>query len=250
MADESGIEREHAARRAFDAVAAARQASTLDELNGVMGKALGALGFTNFLVVAAASGPEGVRVSVTFGAGHEAWGGHYMERGFASQDVLLDEVLRTGDALFWSDLPRRRVIAGRGRRVFDEAADFRLREGFALPIFHPDGSISSVAAMGEHIDATDPDVRTAAHLLSIHYAAVGRRLLDATAPGPRPRLSPRQLECLRWARQGKSSTDIADILGLSAHTVNEYLADACARLGVRTRAQAVAEAAIHGLIEL
>lgn len=35
-----------------------------------------------------------------------------------------------------------------------------------------------------------------------------------------PGLSPRELECLAWVSQGKSSTDIGAILGLSARTVD------------------------------
>lgn len=52
-------------------------------------------------------------------------------------------------------------------------------------------------------------------------------------------LTPRQIECLYWVREGKSSTDIATILGVSPYTVDEHLAGACERLDVRTRIQAV-----------
>jgi DNA-binding CsgD family transcriptional regulator len=61
-------------------------------------------------------------------------------------------------------------------------------------------------------------------------------------------LTARQLECLVWVREGKSSTDIGAILGLSPHTVDEHIAGACERLGVRTRTQAVAEAMTRGLL--
>lgn len=61
-------------------------------------------------------------------------------------------------------------------------------------------------------------------------------------------LTERQRECLAWVREGKSSTDIGVILGLSRHTVNDHIAAACERLGVRTRTQAVAEAIVRGLI--
>jgi len=62
-------------------------------------------------------------------------------------------------------------------------------------------------------------------------------------------LSKRQAECLLWAREGKSSTDIGAILGLSPRTVDDHLAAACAKLGVRTRTQAVAEAMRRGLLD-
>ncbi len=58
----------------------------------------------------------------------------------------------------------------------------------------------------------------------------------------RPILTPRQRECLILAQQGKTSQQIADLLGLSEHTVNSYLTDAYRRLGARNRTHAVAEA--------
>jgi DNA-binding CsgD family transcriptional regulator len=61
-------------------------------------------------------------------------------------------------------------------------------------------------------------------------------------------LSPRQLDCLRLAALGRTSLGIADALGISPRTVDEYIADACRRLGVRNRTQAVAKVAALGLL--
>lgn len=63
-----------------------------------------------------------------------------------------------------------------------------------------------------------------------------------------PILSPRQLDCLRLAAQGKSSPEIAVLLGMSRRTVDQRIAEACERLQVRNRVQAVAEAMKLGLI--
>lgn len=64
-------------------------------------------------------------------------------------------------------------------------------------------------------------------------------MIDADVP---PLLAKRQIECLRWAQAGKSSPDIGQILGISRRTVDDYIAEACIRLGVRTRVQAVSRA--------
>jgi DNA-binding CsgD family transcriptional regulator len=61
------------------------------------------------------------------------------------------------------------------------------------------------------------------------------------------RLTDRQIECLRWVKAGKSSYDIGQILEISQYTVDEHIGEACARLGVRTRVQAVAVARQLGL---
>ena len=63
------------------------------------------------------------------------------------------------------------------------------------------------------------------------------------------RLTPRQLECLKWAGEGKSSVDIASILGISPATVDGHIAEACLRLGVRTRIQAIVEVYRRGWLQ-
>jgi len=62
------------------------------------------------------------------------------------------------------------------------------------------------------------------------------------------RLSPRQLACLRLVAAGKTTLEIAAELGISNRTVEQYVADACARLGVRTRIEAVVKSVRLGLI--
>nr|WP_254062692.1 helix-turn-helix transcriptional regulator [Caulobacter sp. S45] len=61
-------------------------------------------------------------------------------------------------------------------------------------------------------------------------------------------LTARQLECLQLAAEGHASAEIGRRLGLSARTIDDHLAVACRRLGVRSRIQAVAIALTVGLI--
>ena len=75
-----------------------------------------------------------------------------------------------------------------------------------------------------------------------------RRIWDSRASRPPSQhvLTPRQLECLKWVGEGKSSVDIGSILDIAPSTVNEHLAHACRRLGVRTRVQAIVECFRNG----
>lgn len=62
-------------------------------------------------------------------------------------------------------------------------------------------------------------------------------------------LSAREIECLAWISEGKTSLDVATILGISPHTVNHYLNNAQEKLCASNRTQAVAIALRHRLIE-
>jgi DNA-binding CsgD family transcriptional regulator len=68
------------------------------------------------------------------------------------------------------------------------------------------------------------------------------------ADEPAERLSNREIECLRWSAAGKSSEEIAIILGLSAHTVASYLRSAMRKLNSVNRMQAVARAFRYRLL--
>ena len=63
-------------------------------------------------------------------------------------------------------------------------------------------------------------------------------------------LSARQAECLRRIASGETSSQIAEALNLSRHTVDHYIGGACDRLGAKSRAHAVAIAMVHRLISL
>ncbi|MEZ5912068.1 MAG: LuxR C-terminal-related transcriptional regulator [Paracoccaceae bacterium] len=60
--------------------------------------------------------------------------------------------------------------------------------------------------------------------------------------GQYPALTPRQREVLRWVADGKTTQDIATLLGLSVGTVEKHLRLARDTLGVETTAHAVAKA--------
>lgn len=64
----------------------------------------------------------------------------------------------------------------------------------------------------------------------------------AGAKQPQSGLTSREVECLRWSAAGKSSEEIAIIIGISAHTVNTYLKTAMRKLDAVSRMQAVAAA--------
>jgi LuxR family transcriptional regulator len=61
-------------------------------------------------------------------------------------------------------------------------------------------------------------------------------------------LGKRELQIVGWTSEGKTSSEIAIILGLSEHTVNSYIAAILRKLGVVNRAQMVASALRNGLI--
>lgn len=91
-------------------------------------------------------------------------------------------------------------------------------------------------------------------LLSVHTHVAARRLLVKAAPRPLeslqlPRLSPREIDVLRWTREGKTAEEVALILGMKVPTVNSYIRNAMEKLEVvGSKHKAVLVATTLGLI--
>ncbi|KQT47462.1 hypothetical protein ASG43_10150 [Aureimonas sp. Leaf454] len=84
------------------------------------------------------------------------------------------------------------------------------------------------------------------HLYALYLFA---RLSQLDKPrGPVVTLAPRELDCLRWSAAGKTSGEIAAILGVSENTVNSYLAAAAQKMNAVNRVQTVAQAIRLGLL--
>jgi DNA-binding NarL/FixJ family response regulator len=62
-------------------------------------------------------------------------------------------------------------------------------------------------------------------------------------------LNDREVEALTWVARGKTSAEIAQILGLSKRTIDFHIDNARSKLGAATRTEAVIKAADGGLIE-
>ena len=63
-----------------------------------------------------------------------------------------------------------------------------------------------------------------------------------------PELKPRERECLFWARSGKSSAEIANILGLKRPTIKHYLESVREKFQVSTMQEAITLALLNRII--
>lgn len=238
----------HLAVRAFDTVAALQRASTLAELDRVVAPTFSDLGLPYFAAARFFRRDRTPDTAVLFGGFHAGWARRYTARNYAASSQIAGRMLQTHACYTWGEVLSACDPEPRQLQIWHEARDFGLTDGVFTPLRGADGSYVAVVLAGDGPDFADPVIRTAAEVVSAYYGQAGQRLLAGAGPSGTV-LTGRQRECLAWVREGKSSSDIADRLGISAETVDEHIAHACRRLGVRTRVQAVVEACSTGLIE-
>lgn len=234
-------------RRAFDAVLdmkVSRSMSGLDQTSSVF---FTTLGLPHFALARFFSPKRRPETQIIAGRFHPEWSRRYIARGYARSSTIASEMLLTSSAYVWSKVIERRGINPDQARIWNEAADFGLTDGLFTPVRWSDGGYAAVVLAGDKPLLDDPFLAVSAEILSGFYCSEVRRLKGPS--GPQPVLTARQRECLAWVREGKSSAAIADILDISVTTVDEHVAGACRKLGVRTRVQAAVEAVLLGIIE-
>jgi len=136
------------------------------------------------------------------------------------------------------------------RAVLDAAAKQGLGDGFTVPAHVPgevNGSCSFATAGGRRLQS---EHLATAQLVGAFAFEAARRLVkrDHQKQGDPARFSDRERDCLIWIARGKSDSEIATILGISAETVHQYVKQARANYDAVSRSQLVAHALFSGTI--
>jgi DNA-binding CsgD family transcriptional regulator len=170
------------------------------------------------------------------------WTSHYLLNQYQRIDPVIRQAIRHPEPFRWGvDLPDREISA-QARELLAEASDFGIRFGFTVPIHDGRGPIAALTfATNERRETFERCIRSnnrVLQLMGIYFHAHVRRKLSVERTVEGVPLSPRELECLEWASQGKSAWEIGQILGISRSTAADYLNNAKEKLGVRTVVQA------------
>lgn len=235
-----------AAARAFDSLVSMRRCNSTGELDALMREALSDIGLPWFSLARFFTGNGSPATTVLQGRFEPGWSERYVEQNYAASSLIARELLTRSDSYSWGEVLSRSADPDQDR-IFHEAREHGLRDGLFTPVRWTDNSYAAVVIAGSDGQLDDAAHRAMAEVLSSYYAVECRRL-GVAPPAASAILSPRQRDCLAWVRHGKSSTDIAYLIGISAQTVEEHIAHACRKLGVRTRVQAAVEASLLGII--
>ena len=170
----------------------------------------------------------------------QEWLNHWLSQNYMSVDPVLNQLLARNEPIRWRET--RSANDDTGAKIFDEATEFHMTDGFALPIYSRDGFVVGLTMGTDHYELGKQD-EACLHMASIYFHSKLERLRAEYAPKPRgPKLTPRERECLTWVAAGKTDWEISQILSISEQTTHEYVQNSLAKLNATTRAQAVAVA--------
>jgi DNA-binding CsgD family transcriptional regulator len=238
----------------FNFAEEAHGATSVEQLDALLARHLRRFGMGHHSFYVATDKFKRPAVRKISGTTHHEWRRHYDSNQLGAVDDLLKSGLTSNAPTTWGRFREERALNREQEDIYRQAADFGLQDGFFLPLHQPDGSMLGITMMVQNRLPTDRGTLAILHMLSLYYALAAERIgIVATArgamSGAMQELTPRQIECLQWISEGKTSWEIGEILGLSEHTVNEHLAAARKRLGVKTTTQAAIQAVLQGLIK-
>jgi LuxR family quorum sensing-dependent transcriptional regulator len=165
------------------------------------------------------------------------WLDRWTSRGYLHDDPIVKKLRMQTTPVRWS--PNEGARDDAGTRILEEAGEFKLKAGIAVPVYHRDGLV--IVSMGtEHYELGKAE-EVCLHMAAIYFHARLERLrARSLAPSRMPRLTKRERECLSWVAAGKTDWEISQILHIAEQTAHEYVQNALIKLNATTRAQAVA----------
>jgi DNA-binding CsgD family transcriptional regulator len=175
----------------------------------------------------------------------------YADPGLQRRDPVMQHCRRQSVPIIWDQ--DTYVESGVGE-LWEHQAHYGYRTGIAMALHLPEGKhfLLGVDRESPLPDDTEELQRLVAdlQLFAVHAQDSAMRLLLPTTQQPdRPKLTPRELEALRWTMEGKTAWEAGVLLGISERTVVFHVNNAMHKLGCINKQQAVLKALRLGLID-
>ena len=131
--------------------------------------------------------------------------------------------------------------------LWEAQAAFGLKTGVALALHLPgDRHFFIGMDRDKPIDMSQKRLTASvaeAQLFATHAQEAAARIFTPTfSSGPNEKLTARELEALRWTMDGKTAAEVGDALNISTRTAVFHLRNATAKMGCKSKYQAVLKA--------
>ena len=225
-----------------------QKATDIDQLMALFAKKIAPLGFDKFTCITMADPDLHKQETLMLLHWPKEWLDYYMQNHYEQHDRIFQIALKRSLPFKWTDDFVQKGMTKPQLKIFNEAAEVGIINGYTIPIYGPDTLPACVNIVGQDLDV-DPAVFPGLHLMGVYLHSAATRISNSYkkkhdyAP-----LTPRETECLKWVSLGKTNWEIGKILNISQTTVRTHIDNVKEKLGVITSTQAVAIAISEGVI--
>lgn len=161
----------------------------------------------------------------------------WLEQGYIMHDPILRYALSYRAAFTWREAYE--YATRYGRRIFDEAEEFGLIDGIAIPVIvgkYPTGLVSLVHPDPRFAEAEIAHIQ----LVCIHSYTRMLRIINAEKQDRTDALTVREIDVLHYVAAGKTNWEIGKILEISEDTIKMHMKNITRKLDAANRAHSVA----------
>ncbi|MGA2192213.1 MAG: LuxR family transcriptional regulator [Nitrospirota bacterium] len=221
--------------------------NTKEELKGLILRLKHLISHDYALIGFAAVGEEGMKdgfdiVNVSY---PDEWLALYVSDQLHRIDPVPRHNFTKFDGQYWKDTYK---IYNTPKEFISKAADFGLVSGYTFGARDLRGTHGSLLSVSGRNMKRDRRTELILELVTPHFHQCFERIVRAKYATSPP--SPREKEVLKWIGQGKSTWEVAMILGISERTVKFHLQNVMRKLNAVSRPHAIALGLELGIIDL
>ncbi len=178
---------------------------------------------------------------------------HFQDKVLKEKLYLVNPVpelaAKSTDPFFWSDIPKMKELLEGEEAFLHDVLHKYIGDGLAIQVFGPQSrnGLLQLSYGGKRPQISQREIKElqmAAQLGHLTYC----RMTPDYEQDPHGMTS-REREVLHWISQGKSNSVIADILGISVHTVDTHVRRIFRKLDVNDRTTAAVKGMGAGIVQ-
>ncbi len=179
----------------------------------------------------------------------------FLDQGLYFHAPMVQWALKNEGACSWNEAQKmlgKNELSPEAIQVLEFNSKLKMKSGYTIS-FHSSnkrfkGAVSLAGEPSLSQDDVDALWKTHGRDLELMNNIAHLKITSMPYVPPNRALTKRQREALEWVGDGKTTQDIAMLLGLTTATVDKHLRLARESLSVETTAQAVLKAALHNQI--
>jgi DNA-binding CsgD family transcriptional regulator len=223
------------------------QAPDWDQLRARSQRLLAQLGICDFMLKMDVTGVNGASLVQMFGTLPSPTLQMFNQPTEDKSDPILQHLARSCLPLNWQV---EQLCLLHGGQIYPLLKTMGITQGMSLALH----TRQSVNRLDFYSNAVPPQALQAgaqadALLLGLYLQEAAELLWRKATPNQESLLSARELECLRWSADGKTSSEIGLILGISQRTVYFHMKNVAMKLGVYSTRHAISRAVMMGIIK-
>jgi DNA-binding CsgD family transcriptional regulator len=173
----------------------------------------------------------------------------YIDGKWGVADPVIPRAYLARQPFRWNELRSDDSLTEEQRAFLDTSRELGVHSGITLPLHGPGTEVDIISLSLRDSRPLRDDRMLILHAISVQYWLKFKELAGERQNAV-PSLTSKEIECLKWCKQGKTNWEIGEIVLTSEKTVQFHLSNAIRKLGASNRMTAVVAGLQAGLINL